>query len=159
MVRENNKERRMGFKRFFTFLLLMILLLGEAGKFQCHAANKYGTFVGKKPDTYTQAGDTVYFYPKKIYYSGKKVVCYVYVVNKTGKKITGLSDTTLTIKNENNKVIAKHTFSAKKDITIGKDKYKTVKYVFPASSVKRKKFYFKNAKKISIKASFVFYPA
>lgn len=159
MLEKRNLGRKFCVKGFFVLLLLTILLLGDLGSFDCSAANKYGTFVGRKPDTYTINGDTVYFYPKKIYYSGKKVVCYVYVVNKTGKKITGLSDTTLTIKNENNKVIAKHTFSAKKDITIGKDKYKTVKYVFPASSVKRKKFYFKNAKKISIKASFVFYPA
>lgn len=158
MVRENNKERRMGFKRFFIFLLLMILLLGEAGKFQCHAANKYGTFVGKKPATYTQAGDTVYFYPKKIYYSGRKVICYVYVVNNTGAKITALSGTKLTIKNANDKVIAKYKFKGKKKVKIENGSYKTVKYVFPASSVIRKKFSFGNAKRMAIDASFTFYP-
>lgn len=157
MVDKRKNSRGMQVKRLVAFFLLVILLLGETGSFESYAANKYGTFVGKKPDTYTISGDTVYFYPKKIYYSGSKVICYVYVVNKTGKKITGLSDTTLSIRDKNNKVVAKHTFSAKKEITIGKNKYKTVKYVFPKKSVKKKKFNFGKAGKMSIKASFIFY--
>lgn len=143
--------------RILACVLLMLLLIGEVGGIESYAANQYGTFVGKKPDTYTINGDTIYFYPKKIYYSGSKIICYAYVVNKTGEKITGLSDTTLTIRDHKNKVVAKHNFAKKKNITIKNNKYKTVKYVFPKKSVKKKKFNFGNATKMSIKASFTFH--
>lgn len=157
MADKKEREVRQKAKGGLALFLLLVLLLCEVSYFDCHAANKYGTFVGKKPDTYSIQGDTVYFYPKKIYYSGSKVICYVYVVNKTGRKITGLSDTTLSIRDKNNKVVAKHTFSEKKNLTIRNNKYKTVKYIFPKGSVKKKKFYFNKAGRMSIKASFVFY--
>ena len=157
MIERRQKDTGVQVKRFLALFLLVILLLGEVGSFESYAANKYGTFVGKKPDTYTIAGDTVYFYPKKIYYSGSKIICYVYVVNKTGEKIVGLSDTTLTIRDKKKKVVAKYTFAAKKKIKIEDGKYKTVKYVFPKKSVKKKKFNFGKAEQMSIKASFTFY--
>ena len=157
MEKREEKRRGMQVRRGLAFFLVLFLLLGELWGMESYAANKYGTFVGQKPDTYTINGDTIYFYPKKIYYSSGKVVCYAYVVNKTGKKIVGLSDTTLTIRDHKNKVVAKHTFKKKKDITIKKDKYKTVKYVFPKKSVKKKTYNFGKASKMSIKASFTFY--
>ena len=157
MEKREQKKRGMQVKKLVAFFLLVFLLLGEIGGLESYAANQYGTFVGRKPSTYTINGDSVYFYPKKIYYSGNKVVCYVYVVNKTGKKIVGLSDTTLTIRDHKKKVVAKHTFKKKKNITIKNNKYKTVKYVFPKKSVKKKTFNFGNASKMSIKASFTFH--
>lgn len=153
--RQNGKGRQL--RRILAFFLLFVFLLGELGGVDSFAANKYGTFVGRKPNTYTISGDTVYFYPKKIYYSGSKVVCYAYVVNKTGKKIVGLSDTTLTIRDHKNKVVAKYTFKKKKNITIKNGKYKTVKYVFPKKSVKKKTYNFGKSSKMSIKASFTFH--
>lgn len=157
MQKKGQNRRGMQIRRILAFVILLFVLLGEIGGLECYAANKYGTFVGKKPDTYTINGESVYFYPKKISYSGSKVICYVYVVNKTGKNIVGLSNTTLTIRDHKKKVVAKHTFAKKKNITIKNNKYKTVKYVFPKKSVKKKKYNFGNAPQMSIKASFTFH--
>lgn len=142
---------------FVSVFMIIILVMLPIFSIESMAANKYGTFKGNAPDTYSVKGNAVYFYPKKIYYSGKKVVCYVYVVNKTGKKIVGLSNVKLTLRDEKKKTVAEHTFKKKIDVTIRKDKYKTLKFVFPASSVKKKKFNFGKAKKMSIRSSYVFY--
>lgn len=115
---------------------------------------KYGTFVGKAPDTYTISGNTIYFYPKRVSYSGTKVVCSVYVVNKSGHKIKALSDLKLSLRDKNNKKIAEYTFKAKRKLVIRDDKYKIVKFTFPKSSVVKKKFYFGKAQRLTIKASY-----
>lgn len=133
------------------FFLPMLAMEGEA-------ANKYGTFKGRAPQTYAVEGNTVYFYPKKIYYSGKKVVCYVYLVNMTDRKIKGVSNVKLTLRDEKNKVVASHRFKGMKNIMVKSQKYKTVKFVFPASSVKKKKFNFGKANRMSIKAVYTYHP-
>ena len=124
---------------------------------QASKREKYGTFLGNEPDTYSISGSTIYFYPRKIYYSGSKIICYVYIVNKTESKITGLSNVTLTIRNKNGATVAKHTFKGKKDISIKKDQLKTAKYTFPRSSVRKEEFNFGKAKRMSIRATCTYY--
>lgn len=152
--RENKRMRLVIVGALLSVALFFLPMLAMEGE----AANKYGTFKGRAPQTYEVAGDTVYFYPKKIYYSGKKVVCYVYLVNMTDKKIKGVSNVKLTLRDEKNKVVASHKFKAMKNVTVKSKKYKTVKFVFPASSVKKKKFNFGKANRMSIKASYTYYP-
>lgn len=155
---EKRQYRRMRFLLMGALLSAVLFFLPVLAM-DGEAANKYGVFKGNAPDTYSVKGDTVYFYPKKIYYSGKKIVCYVYLVNMTDEKINGVSDVKLTLRDEKNKVVASHTFKKKREVTVRKKKYKTVKFVFPASSVKKKKFYFGKAKRMSIKASYTYYSA
>ncbi|MBR1693375.1 MAG: SLAP domain-containing protein [Lachnospiraceae bacterium] len=156
MEKEKRRKRQLGIWGLRILLLSALLFLYPMDS-QAAKTDKYGTFTGKAPDTYSISGDTLYFYPKKIYYSGNKIVCYAYVVNKTGHKIKGLSDVTLTLRNKKKKTVAQYTFKKKRNITIANNKYKTIKYIFPKSSVKMKKFYFKNAKRMSIRASFTYY--
>ena len=118
---------------------------------------KYGVFKGNAPDTYSINGSAVYFYPKKIYYSGKKIICYVYVVNKTGSRINALSDVTLTLRDQKKKTVAEYQFKGKKNLSIANGKYKTVKYTFPKSAVKNQKFYFGKAKRMSIRATYTYH--
>lgn len=139
------------------FMAVIFLLQGIDTQAAVSKKEKYGTFVGKKPGTYTVSGNTVYFYPKKIYYSGNKIVCNVYVVNRTGHKIEALSNVKLTLLDKKGSKVAQHTFKAKKSIVIKKNKYKTLQYVFPKSSVKKQSFNFGKAKKMTIKASFTYY--
>jgi len=138
-------------------LLAVCLFFLNPADTQASKREKYGTFRGKEPDTYSIDGSTIYFYPKKIYYEGNKIVCYVYIVNKTKSRITGLSNVTLTIRNKNGAAVAKHTFKKKKNISIKKNKFKTVKYTFPKSSVRKPEFYFSKAERMSIRATYTYY--
>ncbi|MBO6015440.1 MAG: SLAP domain-containing protein [Lachnospiraceae bacterium] len=145
------------YKSVLCLLLAVCMLLSMPLGAEASRRTKYGTFRGNEPDTYSISGDTVYFYPKKIFYSGSKIECHVYVVNKTGAKIAGLSDVTLTLRDKNGKTVAKHTFKEKRAIKISNNKLKSVKYIFPKSAVKKKQFYFKDAEKMSIRAKYIYY--